>query len=211
MYRQFFHVSTVNQRSWACCLTELVNETDRKYIRVAAELGHRALMLQPVDLAAIGDPFAACGIAILPCQFFVTDLSNLCVCTLFEIVREDKEVDEFCPCHLEVKVLQEGVDPFWPGSAVALAAAKQVREKKDANAHLGKNLVGPACAPSEDPGGCGGGPVGAPPVPNVEDGDPLCEEAIPDWAAIADAAAAFVGEEDRSLHIVQASDSKQIF
>ena len=201
---QYFHVSVVNQNSWACCFMELYEDVDLECARRARNDGNIALTGADIvmeDLPEDADIFEICRIEVVPCQFMSKDLSALAAYTLHEIVETDRDVASFVPRQMEVRKRSDRC-AFWPGSvAAAEAANKSAKPRGPADkAHLSAgSLVGGVIAnENADPSGAPG-PSGCPVSADVDDDhlfgvefgcpDPLCEEPVPEWLVDAEIAA----------------------
>jgi hypothetical protein len=189
----WYHLGWTNQNTWSMALLSLYPDTNLSHVRNARSYGNVALRAAPDDLLERAglEIFAKFGIENCPRAFLEYKLEHRCAYSIYEIIDEPRQLDDFIPADLEVKKVTDSV-MFWPGAAKAIESCRVLREREsrpraDASGGHGEppdRPLGPPLVPPE--------PLldgGLEEVIGVEgsldggDGDPGVDEGHPDWLA----------------------------
>jgi hypothetical protein len=136
---RWYHLSTINQNSWSVAFVELYLDKDPQRVRIATAIGHVALRAAPfgtnLDFAEdVWEPqrvFHAWRLENAPCIFAFEDFSLKCTCSIYEIVEDDRIVDEFVPYCVEVFEWSHDPVLIWPAAAPALKKAAAERAPRN--------------------------------------------------------------------------------
>jgi hypothetical protein len=110
----WLHVPMANQNSWAAVFTKLVPDSDLANRRAAAACGHVALRACEDGLRVLEQDggswragFAGLGMENNPRFFSNAPLVESCLYTVYELVENDRLVQEFVPAEVEVRRVGE--------------------------------------------------------------------------------------------------------
>jgi hypothetical protein len=128
---QWFHLSSINQLSWACSILELDLDPDRHERREAASVGQVALR------AAVGSDahdashegvFESWRISLLPVAFVGSNLAMTCNYRVYTIIDSDDVCLDFVPAQVRVHALGDE-STCWPGLAAVEALLDEQRRR----------------------------------------------------------------------------------
>ena len=166
----WFHISYVNQSSWAAGLLQMHIDKDPDNRRVARAAGNIALRAAPEGLEMLDagdDPFDAWGLKTCPIAFLDSDLTRLCSYSMLALAEGGRIVEDFKPADVEVYALPGKPSLFWHGGEMVAEVALGIEENSC-------ELQCPDDAADGDPND----------TPPLEDGDPACDAREDLWAEL---------------------------
>jgi hypothetical protein len=118
----WYHLSHVNQTSWAASLTKVVPDADPENVSIATAAGHIALRAAPNGFRDLADeeygeaqrPYLCWQMDLCPRIFAGYPLDRTYTLQLYRLMDGERLVCTFRPADLEVKMLDYPASKFWP-------------------------------------------------------------------------------------------------